>query len=72
VIGIVSVITTMATDTTNGEAMVAKPSSDKTDTAGKNCITRSDEAVDAHGTTRSKMGSANRIADTEIFGPERH
>ena len=58
--------TTMADITNGGDMPIAEPSSDKIDTADKNCITRLDGAVDARGTTQSKTVSANLIADTEI------
>jgi hypothetical protein len=62
--------TTMVIGIANGTTMMAdiiaeEPSSDRTDTAGKSCITQLGRAVGAHGITRSKMGSANRIVATE-------
>ena len=59
--------TTMADITNGGDMPMAEPSSDKIDTADKNCITRLDGAVDARGTTQSKTVSANLIADTEML-----
>jgi hypothetical protein len=67
VIDIVTAII-MMTGTTGGAALgMTERSSAKTDTADKNCTTQLDQAVGAHGTTRCKMGSANRIADIEIY-----
>ena len=63
IIGMADIIAVPAT-------MGDTPSSDRADTAGKNCITQSDAAVGAHGITRSKMGSANRIVAIEIYRRE--
>ena len=65
---VIVTVTMMTTGTTYGAAMdMAERLSAMTDTAEKNCITELDQAVGAHGITRSKVGSANRIADTEIY-----
>ncbi len=65
VIGIAN-STTIAKATATMVVTAAEPSSDMTYTADKNCITPLDGAVGAHGITRSKMGSANRIVASEI------
>jgi hypothetical protein len=64
-IGIANGTTMMTTDIIGG-VTAAEPSSDKTNTAGQNCITRLDGAVGARGTTQSKTASANRTVATEI------
>jgi hypothetical protein len=58
--------TTMMTDIIAEAMAPVEPSSDRTYTAGKNCIMELDRAVGAHRVIRSKMGSANHIVATKI------
>ena len=55
------VVITMMVGTIGEATHMAEPSSGTTDSVGQNGITRLDGAVGAHGTTQSKMDSANRI-----------
>ena len=62
----IAVGTTMTDITNGGDMHMVEPSSGMTDTAGENCITRSDGVVGVRRTTQSKTAFANLIAATEF------